>query len=238
MVGLAAFGSYAAIIYGTGGTSAARYAFPMMLALFVHCAMSRPWSGTSLQWDEWVATSVGAPTRRTVFVLAGVLAALLPWAPSLLASQNQFVRAKFETRNAAALVKDDVRASYLKAQAITEPGSALMVSATLAYLLDPRRNDLLINDQFGAVGPQGGWPRTADPNALLSYLQKAGIQYWLVSQNQLVQYPPNNLPPWLKNLVAAWELVRVALGSPVFESQVKYSDKEFVLYRISAEHAP
>jgi hypothetical protein len=89
--------------------------------------------------------------------------------------------------------------TYRELQASMEPGARIVTAVYEPWRFDYKRNDLLILDFLGGMGPKPGWPFEKGPEALADYLVANGVRY-LVWIDFGVQHEFYNKEHWQENL--------------------------------------
>ena len=127
-----------------------------------------------------VAVSAGRERARTALIAAAVAIHLAlggkdtiqSLSPSLASARNALLESTAE-RDAF-----DARANdYLDLQSHIPSGATMVTAVLEPFRFDFKRNQILVLDFLGGMGPKPGWPFKRGPEALARYLVANGVQY-------------------------------------------------------------
>ncbi len=129
----------------------------------------------------------GGRAKRAHTALAATALAAVAVGTSIMASndltlvlygQRIDAAAKLLDRGDGRAANDPLQAFYRRLQASVPPGEPILVTLDHTYYLDGRRNPIYNYDQPGTIGPRGGPPAFAGPEAMAQYLGSVGIRYF------------------------------------------------------------
>lgn len=230
-LGIGVGASYAAIVFGTAGISAARYAFPFVLAFLV-VSLAVGQTGRAVV-DRW--RSIGIFWRGAILagmILAATAAFLrsrdsfLDWALQKLANRQYWAQP-------SKTYSDDLR----KLQEATPTGSPILAYVERAYLMDQRRNRIFVNDQPGLVGPAPGWRPGMSGVETARYLRGQGVEYIAVMPFESVGDSPviPSQGSWSTTLMLGRKRFLDALRQPPFIDSVVLCNQAGTLYKVPSE---
>lgn len=216
--------NYWTIIIQSGGLSAQRYESPMLIALILFSFARLPVMSrhAAPRFVLLAGSGVGA------LVATMLLVAPLPLQRTRL---GRAVWAKIEIRERSLIPTGADSSEYTELQRAIPPGATVLSSLERTYLLDPRRNHIVVNDQPEMVGPAPGWPRNESADAVLAYLRSSGIDYVAVMRHAEQAGFASNMG-WAGILENAYRRFGRALRDPVFTRLIVYSTERVVVYRV------
>jgi hypothetical protein len=222
-MGVACLATELVIAVGTGGVASVRYSFPYYLGFIIAAVPTLSFAGRSV-WIPWGRRALILGTVAVVGVIA------------LRGREVQaLVVSKLAMRWQWAVPDADTLASYHRAQWAVPTGASILVTAPQAYLLDFKRNIVVINDQPGAAGPPPGWPR-AGGGSISHYLFSSDVDYVLVETSAIADIEqPSAGVGWLANLNRANARWASALRAEPFASHVVYRDAALTVFAVTPE---
>ncbi len=133
-----------------------------------------------------MAITVGRPIARQALVAGAVVATLavgFDELPEMLRRTANGVKAAVgESLGKADEVDEhaafDARsADYAELQSHVPPGATMATAVFEPFRFDFKRNQVLVLDFLGGMGPPPGWPYKGGSEALGEYLLESGVQY-------------------------------------------------------------
>jgi hypothetical protein len=187
--------NYAAIVYGTSGVSSTRYTFPLSLsAALVFLIEAYGPLETSATRAYAQVRHLGYRQRRRLgaALITGAFVAVVVASTAGYFERSQvWIKGQFARRLSAWQPSVEEVTIYRGIQNAIPERSKALVFLPKAYLLDFRRNQIMINDQPWTAGPPPGWPMTGSAQATASYLRSNGIEFVLAAKAPSPK-PPNS----------------------------------------------
>jgi hypothetical protein len=169
--------TYELIIYQTGGLAAQRYAAPMFISLLTYfiSTLNLESQGSRLHGQPLLSL-YRSRTTLTAIVSIVIVASFL-FAHRYGQSIRTLVAEKIAVRDRALYPSSAEVKAYQDMQSALPEGATVLVSLTRNYLLDFKRNRILVNDFPEMAGPPPGWPQEKGGEFLAEYLRRSGVQY-------------------------------------------------------------
>jgi hypothetical protein len=236
--------AYGGVIVGSGGAGASRFSFPLLIALILShsvepgLADAAQRAARSPNVQRLKSRVLPAAWKASVVVLPAALVV------AIVLGQPQRVAGIFSAKHRARL-KDltpdpELLRSSESMQEQTPPGSRILSTSLMNFRLDFKRNEVLINDLPGTVGPRAGWPERADGAALAAYMNARNIDYVAVQKNVLIPPPGAYLRQWTgtafeKAILDGTYRFLDSLAQEPFASAVVWEDNRHRLYRVPSK---
>ena len=205
------------------GVQTSRYVAPLLVAFLLYLI-----STARLPIGLLRTRSLAGAWVLTVVLLAA--AGLFAYRyGSLLADQ---VHEKLAIRRQALFPSARELREYQHLQQAVPVGATILCSLMRNYLLDFKRNRILVHDLPADFGPAPGWPREYGGPSMGAYLRRNGVEYLAVAPPSLAAAGASP-DPFGSEL--AYRRFEKALAEQPFASSVIYKSEIGRLYRVPGE---